>query len=103
MTENKNDLILVKSVKEQDFLLDYYLTLRSHTFKTGNISFMCYGVKIVMKRAADGNFIEENTINNIFSSKTKALEFVYRLADENVMPCSLEDIVSDMLSEALRA
>lgn len=103
MTENKKDMIQVKSVKEQGLLLDYYLTLRSHSFKTGNIRFVCYGVRIVMKSQNDNSFIEENTVNNIFSSKAKALEFIYHLADERVVPCTLEDIVSDMLSEAKRA
>lgn len=101
--KNENDTILVKSVREKDFLLEYYLTLRTHSFKTGNIKFVCYGAKILMRDFNDGNFIEENTVNNIFSSKSKALEFIYRLAYERAMPCSLQDIVSDMLSEALRA
>ncbi len=81
--------------------LEYYLTKSEHPFKTGNINYVCYGVEIRMKKENENEYCEIQATDEIFSSKEIAINFIDKLADGLVTPCTLENVVSDMLLEAL--
>ena len=99
-SERKENLI-IKEVEEENLILEYYLTQSPHPFKTGNINYICYGVEVRMKKRMEDDYCEIETVDNIFSSRDKAIDFLAKLANEKVTPCTLKDIVSDMLIEAL--
>ncbi len=85
----------------KEFVLEYYLTQSQHTFSSGNINYMCYGAEIKMKEIGNDRYCEIKSADEIFSSKDSAIGFIKSLADNLVTPCTLTDIVSDMLTEAL--
>ena len=62
---------------------------------------MCYGVEVRMKKEKQKEYCEIQATDEIFSSKEIAINFINRIADGLVTPCTLENIVSDMLLEAL--
>lgn len=97
----RTEKITVEEGKEAELVLEYYLTQEKHPFKTGSINYLCYGVEIIMKGISDSSFSERQAADEIFSSKDAAMEFIDKLADEKVTPCSLADVVSDMLAAAL--
>lgn len=81
--------------------LEYYLIQSEHPFKSGNINYMCYGVEIRMKKEKDSDYSEIESANEIFFSKDIAIEFINKIADEKVTPCTLEAVVSDVLIDAI--
>ena len=85
----------------KNYILEYYLIDEERSFNTGNINYMCYGVEIRMREENADNYCESQTADKLFSSKDLAINFLTKLADCHVTPCTLEDVVSDHLIEAL--
>lgn len=92
--------INVEGEEDKNYILEYSLTKSHHPFKTGNINYICYGVRVDLKDENECT-IETQEMNDIFSSKEKAIEFLELLYVEKVTPCTLSDVVKDTLINAL--
>lgn len=97
----KSEKISPTEVEEGEVVLEYYITQSEHPFKTGSINYVCYGVEIRKINPDNDAFSEIESAEEIFFSKEKAEAFLSLLAKEKVTPCSLSEIVSDTLKEAL--
>ena len=95
----KTEKIIADESDSGEAVIEYYVTQSEHPFKSGGISYVCYGVEIRM--VGEGAASEVESADEIFFLKEKAEEFVSLLAKERVTPCSLCEIVSDKLKEAL--
>lgn len=82
-------------------VLEYYLVHTKHTFEGKNISFLCYGVEVRLRREMSESYDEIRAAEEIFASKEMAMTFLDKLADGLVTPCTLEDVIVDSLSTAL--
>lgn len=103
MTKNlyRTERIKIEEGVEEQFILEYYLIQDKHAFKTGNINYICYGVEIRMREENNNQYSEIRSVEEIFFSKEIAIEFLDKLADGLVTPCTLQDIASDSLAESL--
>ena len=83
------------------FYLDYYILSSEISVPNTNFSAIVYGVEIEKKYEEDGNekILELATINDIYSSIGKTEELIKRLAENLVMPSTLQYIINDILDE----
>lgn len=81
------------------FYLDYYILSSEISVPNANFSAITYGVEIEKKYEEDGieKIIEQAMVNDIYSSKERTEKLVNKLADNLVMPSTLEYIISDIL------
>ncbi len=97
----RSENFISEEVNNERVVLEYYLTKSEHPFKTGNINYICYGVEVRMRKENENEYCEIQLSDGIFSSKEMAINFINKIADNLVTPCTLENVVSDMLLEAL--
>ena len=84
------------------FYLDYYILCSEISVPNTNFSAIIYGVEIEKKYEEDGieKILEQATVNDIYSSKERTEKLVNKLADNLVMPSTLEYIINDILGES---
>ena len=97
----RSENFISEEMNNERIVLEYYLTKSEHPFKTGNINYICYGVEVRMRKENKNEYYEIQLSDGIFSSKDMAINFINKIADNLVTPCTLENVVSDMLLEAL--
>lgn len=83
------------------FYLDYYILRSEICVPNTSFSAVIYGVEIEKKYEEDGNekILEQATVNDIYSSKEKTEQLINKLAENLVMPSTLEYIIDDILGE----
>lgn len=82
-------------------VLEYWLISTKHMFEGKTISFLCYGVEVRLRNENSESYDEIRSAEEVFASKEMAMEFLNKLADGLVTPCTLEDVIIDSLSIAL--
>ena len=83
------------------FYLDYYILSSEISVPNTSFSAIIYGVEIEKKYEEDGNekILELATVNDIYSSKEKTEKLVKKLAENLIMPSTLQYIINDILGE----
>lgn len=84
-----------------DGRLDYYLTESRYEDSKEKISTVVFGVEI-NKISYDKNgdeIIQKKRVNDLSVERNRVVEFIYMLSEMEVMPESLEDIVSDFVND----
>lgn len=81
--------------------LDYYLTESRYEDKTDKIQAVVFGVEInkIFFDKEDNEQILKSRVDDLSPEKSRVLEFIYMLSEMEVMPESLEDIVSDFVDD----
>ena len=81
--------------------LDYYLTESRYEDSKEKISTVVFGVeinKISFHKNGD-EIIQKKRVNDLSVERNRVVEFIYMLSEMEVMPESLEDIVSDFVND----
>lgn len=83
------------------FYIDYYILESEIKVPGSNFSALVYGVEIEKKYEEDGceKILEQAVVNDIFSSKKHTCELINKLAQNLIMPSTLEYIIEDILGE----
>ena len=92
---------LYSSEEGKNFELEYYLISKQHSFINSNINYMCYGVEVRLHEDNISEYCEIESTDELYSSKDRAIDFLNKLADGLVTPCTLKDVLSDTLIEEL--
>lgn len=94
-------LCVSKRVKGVSGRLDYYLIEERYEDIKNGISTFVYGVEIQKITMDNYNveYIQSKKITDLSDSRKKAIEFLYVLADNDVMPINLTEVAEDFLSD----
>lgn len=100
----KKELYNSKSIltedKKDELLVEYYLLTSNHPVNT-DFEYLSYGAEIRLKHLNCKNYSEIESFEEIFLDEKTALVFLETLYKGSVTPCTLKDIVSDVLTEKL--
>ena len=94
-------LYVSKRVKGIDARIDYYLTESRYKDVKEGICTHVYGVGIekVMPDEFNVENVQKKHIADLSVSREKVIEFLYMLAENDVLPVSLSDIAEDFAGE----
>lgn len=83
------------------FYLDYYILESEINVPNTSFSALIYGVEIEKKYEENGceKILEQAVVNDIYASKKGTQKLIDKLADNLVMPSTLEFILNDILEE----
>lgn len=83
------------------FYLDYYILESEINVPNASFSALIYGVEIEKKYEENEyeKIIEQAVVNDIYTSKKGTERLIDKLADNLVMPSTLEFVLSDILEE----
>ena len=81
--------------------LDYYLTESRYEDKTDGIRAVVFGVEInkILFDKDEIEQIKKSRVDDLSAERSRVVEFIYMLSEMEVMPESLEDIVSDFVND----
>ena len=94
-------LYISKKIKGVEGRVDYYLLENRYEDIENGISTYVFGVEIC-KTAIDEysvEFVQKKTVCDLSVDRERVIEFLYMIADNDVLPVSLTDIVADFAGE----
>ena len=94
-------LCISKRIKGVPGRVDYYLVEnRYKDIKNGVFSFV-YGIEAenIKTDEAGVEYVQKKSVPDLSVNREKVLEFLYMLAENDVLPVSIQDITEDFLED----
>ncbi len=94
-------LCISKRIKGIDARIDYYLTSSRYKDIKNGISTYVFGVEIEKVSLDEFNVesVQKKCMPDLSVSREKVIEFLYMLAENDVLPVTLKDIAEDFAGE----
>lgn len=94
-------LCISKRIKGVDARIDYYLIESRYRDVKNGVCTYVFGVEIEKVSLDEFSIenVQKNCVPDLSVSREKVIEFLYMLAENDVLPVSLKDIAEDFVGE----